>query len=385
MRPPRGLKRDRVCQLQEVFSVQAFPPQTLPPLVRSVKGCPPWRWAILTTLGVCKSLVSGRIGQVKLSIAIVTYNNEATIGGCLKSIFDNPPGFSFEVFVVDNASADRTPAILNKFPQVKFAKNFRNLGFAKANNQAIKESSGDYVLFLNADAELKPGSVGKMISFMERDKRIGILGPKLVFPSGKIQQEITRFPTLLPMIIWLFRLQKISFFRKAWPLSSYLCEGLDYEKTQEVDHLMGSALLVQRKLFDDIGLLDEDFFFWFEETDFCKRAKESGWKIVYYPEAEVIHHVGASTRQLGPFAIQRMWNQSLATYFKKHGKPWEVWVLKALFPLSYLMAVFAWVGKRLMACSGKSNISKVNKANKALKQPCPPLADKIGNNAPTND
>jgi len=303
---------------------------------------------------------SVRIGQVKLSIVIVTYNSAATIEDCLKSIFNNPPKFSFEVFVVDNASSDGTSGIVKRFSQVKFIKNSQNLGFAKANNQAIKESSGEYVLLLNADAQLRSGALGRMVSFMDQDENIGILGPKLLFPasgragsSGGVQKEVTAFPTLPPMVVWLFRFQKIPFFRRIWPLSSYLCRGMDYERTQEVDHLMGSAFLVRQKVFRQIGLFDEDFFFWFEETDFCKRAKEAGWKIIYYPEAEVVHHVGASTCQLSPLAIQRMWNRSLLTYFKKHGRPWEVWVLRLFSPFSYLAAVLAWVGKRAIRQIGR--------------------------------
>jgi len=301
---------------------------------------------------------------VKLSIIIVSYNNAATIGDCLKSIFDYLPDSSLEVFVVDNASVDGTMEIVKNFSQVRPIKNHQNLGFAKANNQAIKKSAGEYILLLNADAKLTPGSVEGMVSFMDSNRKVGILGPKLLFPSGGVQEEVTLFPTLAPMVAWLLRLHRFSFFRRLWPLSAYLCKGMNYGKTQEVDHLMGSALLIRRKVFDEIGLLDEDFFFWFEETDFCKRAKEAGWKVVYYPNAEVMHLVGSSTRRFSPFKIQNLWNRSLITYFKKHGRPWEVWILRLFFPASYLAALVAWVGKRLMICSWRSNTSKVNKANK---------------------
>jgi GT2 family glycosyltransferase len=293
---------------------------------------------------------------MKLSVIIVAYNNAATIRDCLDSVFDDPPSFPFEVFVVDNASTDKTLKVVEDFPQVTLIKNRQNLGFARANNQAIKRSTGDYILLLNADAQTKPGSVEKIASFMGSNKKVGVIGPKLLSPargeaglSGEIQREVTRFPTLAPMIAWLLRLQKIPFLKRIWPLSSYLCAGFDYDEVQEADHLMGSALMVRRKVFDEVGLFDEEFFFWFEETDLCKRVKEAGWKIVYYPEAEVVHHVGSSTRRLGPFAIQQMWNRSLVAYFKKHGRPWEVWVLRLFFPFSYLAAVFAWTVKRLMS------------------------------------
>lgn len=255
---------------------------------------------------------------MKLSVIIVTFNSAATIERCLRSVWKEV-GEGAEVFVVDNASSDGTVGIVKKFPKVKLIQNPVNRGFAAANNQAIRKARGSYILLLNPDTQVKPGSLEKLITFSEKHPQVGIVSPKLLNPDGSVQREVRQFPTLLPMIMRLFKADRaFPFLKRTWPLKEFLMEDFDYDRTQEIPHLMGAVLLVKREVFETVGFYDENFFLWLEDTDFCLRAKEAGWGIVYYPEAEITHLMSHTVRRLSPWEIQRRWNDSLRYYFKKH-------------------------------------------------------------------
>ena len=289
-----------------------------------------------------------------VSVVIVTWNSRETVEECLKSLL---PQVS-EILVVDNASKDGTAGfIVKNFPKIKLVKNKKNIGFAKAVNQGIRRARSKYILMLNPDTVVKEGALERMVEFADSDSKIGIVGPKLLSPDGTVQKEVQRFPTLLPMIFWLFRLHRIPPFPDLPPLRGFLLRDFDYEKTQEAEHLMGAALLLRRKMLDELvsssrgrwasGPFDENFWLWFEETDLEKRAKDAGWKVVYYPKAEVIHQVGESTRKMNPFRLQYIWNNSLRHYFKKHRPFWEQVILEPFLWLSYLPVPFFVLGKRI--------------------------------------
>jgi len=264
----------------------------------------------------------------KLSVIIVTWNSSATIEECLKGLEKQ----SGEVIVVDNNSSDDTVNKVNKYSQVKLIENKSNLGFAAANNIALKKAESEFIFLLNPDAKLGKDALEKMAKFMEENKDVGVVGPKLINADGSIQKEITPFPNLLNQILILLRLHRLPWF------SELVYPNYDYDKIQEVEHLMGSALLVRRGVFDKIGLFDENFFLWFEETDLEKRAKEAGFKIVYYPKAEVKHIRSFSIKKINPLKRQRIWNKSLRYYFKKHKSKLEQLILEPFIILSYIPA-----------------------------------------------
>ncbi len=270
----------------------------------------------------------------QISVIIVIHNNEKTIGSCLVPIFKNTRGALQEVVVVDNASSDASLGIVEKFfSQVSVIRNKKNLGFATANNQAIRKSKeADFILLLNPDTEIVDDAIGEMVAYMKNHVDIGILGPKLLYFDGKIQKELTPFPTLVSEILTLLRLHRAPLLKKI------VYPKYDYEKTQEVEHLMGSALLVRKVVFDKIGFFDENFFLWFEETDFEKRVKDAGFKLAYYPKAIVKHFVGHSTKQINPIKRQAIWNQSLRYYFKKHRPLWEQILIRPFMYVSYIPA-----------------------------------------------
>jgi len=265
----------------------------------------------------------------KITFIIVTWNSEKTINPCLESIFKSKSSTD-EVIVVDNASKDRTVDEIKKFKQVKIIENKTNTGFAAGCNRGIKEAKGNFIFLLNPDAEIKDNFQG-MVEYFQENKEVGIVGPKILNTDGSLQREITPFPTFLSQILILLKLHRLG------PFSKFVYPNYDYDKLQEADHLMGSALLIRGEVFEKIGLFDEKFFLWFEETDFEKRAKDAGFKIVYYPKAEVKHIRSASTVKLDPIKKQSIWNKSLIYYFRKNqGTQWILFI--PFTPLSLLLA-----------------------------------------------
>ncbi len=272
-----------------------------------------------------------------LSIIIVNWKVKDLLEKCLRSIFLQTKNISFEVFVVDNNSADGSVEMVReKFPQVNLTASAENLGFAKGNNLAIKKSRGRYVLFLNPDTEILDNALEKMIRFMDAHPECGIGGCKLLNSDLSLQPSVRAFPDLASQIFILLKIHNFLSHSKA--IYRYLAGGFNYEKTQEVDQVMGAFMMIRREVIEKIGLLDETFWLWYEEVDFCKRAKEAGFKILYTPEARIIHLYGQSFKQALSVPKQKVLNRSLAYYFKKHGTKGEWAVIQLLRPISIMLA-----------------------------------------------
>jgi GT2 family glycosyltransferase len=237
-----------------------------------------------------------------LSIIIITWNSEEFIEKCLKSIFDTKGSIDLEVIVVDNASQDGTTKIIEKFkPEVRLISNQQNLGYANANNQGIEISKGDYVFLLNPDVELKENCIRFMLDFMENHKDIDALGPQLLNPDGSIQPSCRDFPDF-SILLWEF--SGLSFlFPKNRILGRWRMGYFDFQSSREVDQPMGSCLLLRRKVFQEIGVFDEQFPIFFNDVDLCYRIKKSGGKLYFFPEAKALHYKGSSTRQAKPEMI----------------------------------------------------------------------------------
>ena len=272
-----------------------------------------------------------------LSIIIVNWKVKDLLEKCLRSIFLQTKNINFEVFVVDNNSGDGSVEMVReKFPQVDLTASAENLGFAKGNNLAIKKSRGRYVLFLNPDTEILDNALDKMVRFMDAHPECGIAGCKLLNQDLSLQPSIRAFPDLASQIFILLKIHNFLPHSKA--MYKYLAGVFDYEKMQEVDQVMGAFMIIRREVIEKIGLLDENFWLWFEEVDFCKRAKEAGWKILYTPEAKIIHLYGQSFKQALSVPKQKVLNRSLAYYFKKHGTKGEWLVIQVFRPLSLFLA-----------------------------------------------
>ncbi|OIO17253.1 glycosyl transferase family 2 [Candidatus Kuenenbacteria bacterium CG11_big_fil_rev_8_21_14_0_20_37_9] len=281
---------------------------------------------------------------MKLSIIIVSYNVRDLLKKCLESIFRYIKNIDFEVIVIDNASSDGSAAMVGReFLTVNLIANKKNLGFASANNQGIARVRGKYILILNDDTELIDNSLEKLIGLMEKNNNWAIMGCKLLNQDGSLQASVRRFPHFFDQLLVLLKLHHLPSFKR--DLENYMCTVFDYGQTQEVEQIMGACMLIRKEIFDKIGSFDEKYFYWFEEVDLCKRAANVGLKVIYTPQAQIIHHGGASFNQIN-WHKQIIWNHSVCRYFLKHGKKWQFTVLWFLGPISILLAVVAdWMKK----------------------------------------
>lgn len=283
--------------------------------------------------------------MIDLSIVIVSYNTKKLTLKCLESVFKETKDVSLEVFIVDNASSDGSVLTIRKeFPQVSLIVNKENLGFARANNQAIKQAKGRYILLLNSDTEVLENALGEMVAFMGSHKDIGILGPKLLNSDSTLQPSAESFPSLSTQIYEVFLLSKI--FPKSKEFGKLHLSWWDFDSGREVDKITGAAFLIRREVIEKIGLLDENFFMYYEEVDFCKRAKEAGFKVYFYPKAKVTHHWSASSGRIS-FSVTSRSLRSMNQYFSKHNGFFYMALMNILTFLTAITNIIAILPFRL--------------------------------------
>ena len=251
-----------------------------------------------------------------LSIVIVNWNTKDYLAACLRSIETCPPACEHELVVVDNGSRDGSAEMVREaFPRVKLIANERNLGYAEGNNQGIWATSGEFVLLLNPDAEVKPGSLDALLRFARGHSDAAAVGCRLVGLDGKVERSCRGFPDPWGVLFEYVGLSRIVPGSRLF--GRYRMTYFRYAQAAEVDQPMGSCLLLRRQAIEDVGEFDEDFVIFFNEVDWCFRAKEKGWKVYFTPDAEVIHHGAASTRQAGPAMIRES-HRSLRRFYEKH-------------------------------------------------------------------
>ena len=257
-----------------------------------------------------------------LSIIIVNWNVEEYLRGCLSSLWaerQRKPGLEMEVLVIDNASRDNSRAMLKEeFRWVRLIPNEENRGFTAACNQGIASCQGRYILLLNPDTEVKENSLLTMVEYMGRHRDVAALGPKLLNHDSTVQSSRRRFPSLATALI------ESTPFQRWLPnlplLRRFYCQDMSNDEVQDVDWLVGACLLLRREALDSVGPLDERFFMYSEELDWCYRAKAEGWRVVYIPSARVVHHYGRSSAQDLP-RRHIYFNVSKWKFFAKHYGP----------------------------------------------------------------
>ncbi len=273
-----------------------------------------------------------------VSIIIVSWNVRRHLRQCLQSLYQTDQGVRFEVIVVDNNSSDGSAAMVTqKFPRVHCIRNKTNRGFAAACNQGIRRSRGSAIVLLNPDTEVKADAIGSLYGFLQTKDQTGICGGKILNFDGTVQPSVRRFPDLCSQLMIALKLHRI--FSNNTCLRSYVAHDFDYDKAQKVDQVMGAFFMISRDLINAIGLLDEHYYIWFEEVDYCRRACNAGYQIYYYPEAVIQHHRGASFRKLNPLTKQFIYIRSMQYYFFKHKSVFAYIILLAAYPFSILAGV----------------------------------------------
>jgi hypothetical protein len=256
-------------------------------------------------------------GATGLSILLVTYNHRDFILPCLQSLRLINESLNPEVIMVDNCSADGTGQLTRQqFPQVRLIENRRNLGFARAINQAFRESRGEFLLLLNPDIQVLPGSVEKMTTHLQMDERTGIVLPKLVNPDGSLQYSCRTF--CHPFTLFLRRAPLGWVFSDHPSVRRHLMMDWDHKEQREVDWGLGACMLIRRKALRGDRIMDERFFLYFEDIDLCFSMKKAGWRVVYNPEAVLVHH---HLRQSAEgFFNRAKWEhlKSLVKFYRKH-------------------------------------------------------------------
>jgi len=291
------------------------------------------------------------VNSIDLTISIISYNTRDLLKECLNSIGQNSQGIDYEIIVVDNNSSDGSIDMVRaEFPEVRLIINKENVGFARANNQAIKRGKGRYVLLLNSDTVIVSDALRKMVNFMQNNPQAGVVGCRKLNPDLTVQPSVGTLPSLWKTCL--------SFFGVKWLLTSpkkrklvaeflgpFLGRSIysyldwyrgDNKKVRSVDFVTGACFLIRREAINQIGLLDENFFMYLEDADWCLRVKQAGWKIYVYEGAQVIHRVGETFRQGGAITSPERC-RSRYYYFQKHHGGKSVLFLKAITTSALLL------------------------------------------------
>ncbi len=270
-----------------------------------------------------------------LSVIIVNWNVRELLRRTVDSVYQSwgdRPGL--EIIVVDNHSHDGSVAMLrDSFPAVRVIANKDNRGFTGGNNQGLNEAQGAFLLLLNPDTEVLGDALPRMVSYLQHHPDIALLGPQLLNPDGTVQSSRRRFPTVPILFVESTWLQSVA---PRGMLRRYYVQDRPDDETQEVDWVTGAAMLTRRDIVAQVGGLDEGFFMYSEELDWCRRIKAAGGRIVYYPQAQIIHHEGKSSEQV--VAARHIYFQSSKVRYarKYHG------VLLAEALRLWLMGQYLW-------------------------------------------
>ncbi len=256
-------------------------------------------------------------GRPDLSVVVINLNGKQLLDDCLESLHSAAPDHNLEILVVDNGSEDGSPEMAReKYPEAILTVNEENLGFTKANNQGIEQSTGRYVMLLNNDTRVVPGAFSDAIQFLDTRPDVGCAGLRLLNEDGSLQLSCRRFPSFTQALF-----NRYSLLTRLFPNNrfsrSYLMTDFQHNLPQEVDWVSGACLVFRRSVLERIGALDERFFMYSEDVDYCYRVWEGGWRVVYIPTAEVYHLIGQDTKKVRTMlTIER--HKSMYKFYKKH-------------------------------------------------------------------
>ena len=263
------------------------------------------------------ALSSARPSQVTASICIVTYKVRYLLRDCLNSLAE-ATRLDYEVIVVDNGSQDGVVEMLHsEYPSVEVIENEQNLGFTRPTNQAMRLSRGKYLILLNPDTLVQPEALDTLVTFMQDHPEVGICGPKVLNRDGSLQKPCRRGESR-PWAVFTYFSGLSSLFPKSKLFGEYLMNYMDEDQAHPVAGVSGSCMLVRRETFNQIGYMDERFFAYQEDADYCYRARQAGWQIYYLPQARIIHYGGMGGSRVQPYRSIYEWHRSYFLFYRKN-------------------------------------------------------------------
>jgi GT2 family glycosyltransferase len=258
-----------------------------------------------------------------VSIVIVNWNTKDLLRDCLESIIAHTSKIEYEIIVVDNGSADNSAEMVKKdFPLVNVITNTDNLGFARANNIGIKVSKGRYICLMNSDITILDDCLGRLVTFMDSSPGVGMAGPKILNTDLTIQHSCRHFPSIWNNLCQSLGLNHL--FPKSAFFSDWIMNYWNHDSTRSIDALSGCFLIIRREALEEVGLLDEEFFIYGEDLDWCRRMRNAKWDIVFYHGAEAIHLGGASSAAAPIKFYLEMQKADLRYWRKHHGRSGKI-------------------------------------------------------------
>jgi hypothetical protein len=275
--------------------------------------------------------------MAEVSVVVVTYNALPWLERCLESVR------AYETIVVDHGSTDGTLELIRRrFPQARLIEE-GNTGLGAGSNTGMRVASGDYFLLLNSDAWAVREAVERLVEFADAHPDAAVIGPKLLNPDGSLQRSVRGFPTLWRLATEYFFLRKLGPGTRA--LNAFYASRFPHDEVREAEFVMGACLLVRREAADTVGLFDEDFFMFSEETDWCYRFRQAGWKVLFFPGAEFVHVGGATTSQnWGPMYREQL--RGHLRFLAKHRGPREAERARQLLLASMRLRSMTFAGER---------------------------------------
>ena len=279
-------------------------------------------------------------GRIVLSVVIANWNTQGLLRDLLRSIEQHRPPFPFEVLVVDNGSADGSPAMVTgEFPWVILQSNAENLGYARANNLGFACAGGEFILLLGSDTVVVDDSMNRMVEYLRSHADAGAVSCRLLNPDRTVQGSCRHFPTLMDGVLTYLSLHRMA--------PQYNMEGFDFYRTQEVEQPAATCLMLRRQTIEAVGLFDERFSILYNDVDLCIRIRRAGWKIVYLADGEVIHHGSQSTQRASPELRLEMY-RNILLYYETHVHPLAGWILRPILAIRLALATRSFIGLRLI-------------------------------------
>jgi len=305
-------------------------------------------------------MIGSKARRMDVSIIVVNWNTQDILRDCLRSVYEQGGDVDFEVIVIDNASTDGSVEMVKKdFLQVTLIENSENRGFAAANNQGIAEAQGRYVLLLNSDTVILDKAIEKTVFFADAHLEAAVVGCRVLNHDRTLQPTCFMFPSILNMLLSTTYLYKL--FPKSKFFGRERMTWWDRNDTKEVDVVTGCFMLVRQKAIQQVGLMDEQFFMYGEETDWCYRFKQAGWKVMFTPVGDIIHLGGQSSRQKRNEMILQL-RCSILLFIKKH-KSFLAYALACLLvALFFFLRVPYWLVRAMFSRNSKSNCLLIARA-----------------------